>query len=190
MSFLGPGTISVLLCKFLQILCIYTGVEGRNSRPRLEAFKAFSPNADASKEIDGDNREFRDLLEYLKQVEGTVNLNEQEIAQMVAVHGIDAALTHIVDMHVDFDRDKKCPAVGSSAPLIPTFSRGEKPISLGEHDSTKKGNSKKVSMSFYLFNIIQLYKRMILTIDCIRYFLDTGPTFNRGFFHTKETYIR
>jgi hypothetical protein len=166
--------------KFQDVLHQTTSLSTLESRSRLKTFKAFSPDADVSKEMDGDNHEFRDLLEDLKQVEGTVNLNEQEIAQMVAVHGIHGALTHIVDDHVDFDLDKKCPAVASSPPSIPTFGRKKKPISLGEHDSTKKGNAKKVSMSFYLFNIIQLYKRMILTINVIRYFLDIQARHSTG----------
>lgn len=40
-------------------------------------------------------------------------------------------------------------------------------FSEAEHDSTTKGKAKKVSMSFYFFDIIQFYKRMILTINVI-----------------------
>ena len=171
--------------KFQDVLHQTTSLSTLESRPRLKTFEAFSPDADVSKKMDGDNHEFRQFLEDLKQVKGTVNLNEQEIAQMVAIHGIHGALTHIVDNHVDFDLDKMRHAVESSAPSIPTFGQKKKPISLGE-----KRNSKKVSISFYLFNIIQLYKRMILTINVIWYFLDTGPTFDKRFFQNKETNIR
>lgn len=90
-----------------------------------------------------------------------MKLNDQEITEKFAVLGPFGALTDIVDNHVDFYMDKKCPAVASSPPSVPSLGCKNKPISLDDTNSTKR-KSKKVSMHFDLFIIIRLlYKRMI-----------------------------
>lgn len=166
-----------------------TSLSTLESRSRLETFKGFSPDADASKETDEDisaQTIFRQFLEDLSKIEGEVKLNEQEITEKFAVLGPYGALVDIVDNHVEFDIDKKCPAVASSPPSVPSLGCKNKPISLGDPNSTER-KSKKVSMRFDLFIIIQLYRGVILTtINGIRYYLDIAPIFDRGFLHTSH----
>lgn len=137
-----------------------TRLSPQESRSRLETFKGFSPDADASEEPDEDISTQRDYLQFLENVaniEGVVKLNDQAITEKFAVLGPFGALADIVDNHVDFDLEKKCPAVASLPPSVPSLGRKNKPISLDDPNSTKT-KSKKVSIHFYLFIIIRLYR--------------------------------